>query len=145
MDAAETAGYSCPSWLTYNQPQELGGQVRKGERSSRVVYANTFTKKEQAETGEESEQKIPFLKEYCVFNAEQCDGLPAEFTALELLVHSTPPERLDVADHFVRNTGATIENGGTRLAKRDQPRRDQNAGPADVPDAKATTRQHCTS
>lgn len=110
-DAAESAGYSCPIWLTYNQAQELGGQVRKGERSSRVVYANTFTKKEQTESGEESEQKIPFLKEYCVFNAEQCDGLPAEFSELQP-VHSDPLERLESVDHFVRNTGAAIENGG---------------------------------
>lgn len=113
-DAAQTAGYSCPIWLTYNQAQELGGQVRKGERSSRVVYASTFRKTELTDAGE-LESDIPFLKEYCVFNAEQCDGLPAEYSELQP-VHATPLERLESVEHFVRNTRATIEHGGNQAA-----------------------------
>src|SRR5262245_38709491 len=33
-------GYVTPFWMTYKQSQELGGQVRKGEHGSLVVYAN---------------------------------------------------------------------------------------------------------
>ena len=42
--AAMEKGYSCPLWLTYKQAAELGGQVRKSEKGSLVVYADTFTK-----------------------------------------------------------------------------------------------------
>jgi antirestriction protein ArdC len=42
--AAMEKGYSCPLWLTHKQAAELGGQVRKGEKGSLVVYADTFTK-----------------------------------------------------------------------------------------------------
>jgi antirestriction protein ArdC len=42
--AAIEKGYSCPLWLTYKQASELGGQVRKGEKGSLVVYADKITK-----------------------------------------------------------------------------------------------------
>jgi antirestriction protein ArdC len=42
--AAMEKGYSYPLWLTYKQAAELGGQVRKGEKASLIVYADTFTK-----------------------------------------------------------------------------------------------------
>jgi antirestriction protein ArdC len=35
---AETFGYKSAQWATYNQWQELGAQVRKGERASLVVF-----------------------------------------------------------------------------------------------------------
>ena len=79
--SAMEKGYSCPLWLTYKQAAELGGQVRKGEKGSLVVYANTFTKTGTDEQGAEVETEIPFMKGYTVFNAEQIDGLPAHFYA----------------------------------------------------------------
>ena len=42
--------------------------MKKGERSSPVVYASTFRKTETNDAGEELESEIPFLKEYAVFN-----------------------------------------------------------------------------
>ena len=36
-------GYSAPIWMTYNQAQELGAHVRKGQQGSLVVYANKIT------------------------------------------------------------------------------------------------------
>ncbi len=59
---AVTKGYASPSWLTYRQAQELGGQVRRGETGSLVVYADTLRRREQDETGEDGETVIPFLK-----------------------------------------------------------------------------------
>jgi antirestriction protein ArdC len=109
--AAELSGFSCPFWLTYQQSRELGGFVRKGEHGFPVVYASTFKKAGTAEDGQEVEQEIPFLKEYTVFNAEQCDGLPGHFYQL-----AEPPketiERIAHADQFFTNTKADIRNGG---------------------------------
>ena len=59
-------GYSCPIWLTYKQASELGGQVRKGEKGSLVVYADTMTKTGTDDKGADVEVEIPFMKGYTV-------------------------------------------------------------------------------
>lgn len=71
-------GYPSQSWLTFRQALEAGGNVRKGERGTRVVYADRFTpeaEKERArQTGGEA-RAVPFLKRFTVFNVAQCEGL----------------------------------------------------------------------
>ena len=58
----------------------IGGQVRRGERGSQVVYMGETTKRRQDEsTGEEREEGVRFLKTYTVFNVGQIDGLPEAF------------------------------------------------------------------
>jgi len=111
--AAEARGFGNPYWLTYNQARELGGHVRKGEKSTAVVYASTFTKKEAAADGTTAERRIPFLKTYAVFNAAQCDGLPAHYyqPATVPAVKVDPlPAVLDFAGH----TGADVREAGDR-------------------------------
>ncbi|MEO1990279.1 MAG: ArdC-like ssDNA-binding domain-containing protein [Martelella sp.] len=113
---AEDRGYSSPYWMTYKQAQELGGQVKKGEKSALVVYANTFEKKEEdPETGEERETRIPFMKGYSVFNADQIEGLPEQF---HVAAEPDQPEnqfaRIEAADRFFENLGADIRSGGGR-------------------------------
>lgn len=112
--SATERGYSAPLWLTYKQAQELGGQVRKGEKGALVVFANTITKTEQdAATGEDIEREIPFMKGYTVFNAEQVEGLPAHFYALQ-----DPPltgiKRIEKAECYFGTIGAAIQHGGNR-------------------------------
>jgi antirestriction protein ArdC len=109
--AAEEHGFECPIWLTYQQAQELGGHVKKGEHGSPVVYANTFKKIDKNEQGEDVEQDIPFLKQYTVFNALQCEGLPAHFYALAQ-APNLDIERIPHAEQFVANTKADIRTGG---------------------------------
>ena len=70
-------GFQSSQWMTYRQAQELGGQVRKGEAGSLVVYADRITKTETNERGEDEERSIPFMKGYTVFNVDQIDGLPS--------------------------------------------------------------------
>lgn len=111
--SAEDSGFHCPYWMTFRQAKELGGFVRKGEKGSPVVYANTLKKTETDEDGQEVEAEIPYLKEYTVFNACQVEGLPEHFYAL-----AEPPaetlERIERADQFFAATGAEIRNGGTQ-------------------------------
>jgi antirestriction protein ArdC len=65
-------GYESPNWLTFRQALQLGGNVKKGEKSCPVVFWKPMevTDKESGET-----EKIPFLRLYHVFNAAQCEGL----------------------------------------------------------------------
>ncbi|HEX3983650.1 MAG TPA: zincin-like metallopeptidase domain-containing protein [Acidisoma sp.] len=110
---AIASGYACPTWMTYRQATELGGQVRKGARGALVVYADRIHKTETTDSGEEVERDIPFMKGYTVFNAEQIDGLPPRFTAAPSPV---PPvfERVAAAERFVAATTADIRYGGNR-------------------------------
>ena len=112
--ASVMKGYACPLWLTFKQAQELGGTVCKGEHGELVVYANRITRTETDDKGEEVEREIPFLKGYTVFNAEQCDGLPAHYTAKAEPPALTPMQRCEAADRFFAATGADIRHGGTR-------------------------------
>lgn len=112
--AAMEKGYAAPIWLTFKQAQTLGGMVRKGEQGSLVVYASTFSRTEADEaTGEEHERDIPFLKGYTVFNAEQIDGLPAQYQALAE-PRLDPVQRINHADTFFAATGADIRHGGNQ-------------------------------
>jgi len=111
--SAEDHGFVSPYWLTFKQAQSLGGHVRKGEKGSPVVFASSFEKVETDDQGEDALQKIPFLKQYTVFAADQIDGLPDRYYELK-----QPPnhdiERLEQADAFFRATGADIREGGSR-------------------------------
>lgn len=114
--AALEAGFASPFWLTFKQADALGAHVRKGEKGSLVVYANTYRKTETDEdTGEEFEMDIPYMKAYTVFNADQVEGLPAHYTSAE----PEPPaaseaERNAALDPFFARTGAVIRHGGNR-------------------------------
>jgi antirestriction protein ArdC len=108
-------GYENPLWMTYKQAEALGGHVRKGEHGSLVVYADTFSKTESDDKGEEHERAIPFMKGYTVFNVAQIEGLPDHYT------HPTAPrdhgrnvELIEEAEEFFANTGATFRHGGSR-------------------------------
>jgi antirestriction protein ArdC len=65
-------GYGSSYWLTFNQAKERGGNVRKGEKSSLVVFWKQYETKDK-QTGDPI--KVPVLRYYNVFNAEQIDGI----------------------------------------------------------------------
>jgi antirestriction protein ArdC len=52
---AATKGYASPTWMTYRQAQELGGQVRKGEKSATVVKFGSVEKDVQDSVTGDSE------------------------------------------------------------------------------------------
>jgi antirestriction protein ArdC len=64
--------YESPFWLTFRQALQLGGSVRKGEKSCPVVFWKQTTV-EDKKSGEP--RKIPLLRYYHVFNVAQCDGI----------------------------------------------------------------------
>jgi len=108
---ASTSGFTSPYWLTFRQARKLGAHVRKGEKGTPVVYANTFRKVEEDEDGQEVERDIPFLKGYTVFNADQIEDLPAPYTA-QPEPPAPGPERIARAEDFIAKTGADIRIGG---------------------------------
>jgi antirestriction protein ArdC len=71
------AGYGSQYWLTFNQANQLGGNVRKGEHGTKIVFWKCNTRETESADGEIEERKSAFLRYYTVFNLEQTDGLKA--------------------------------------------------------------------
>ena len=111
--AALEAGYLSPTWMTFKQAKELGAFVRKGERGSQVVYANTITRTEEQDDGTEEERQIPFMKAYTVFNVAQIDGLPEHYHVKPDPIID-PAQRIAHAETFFAATGADIRHGGNQ-------------------------------
>ena len=105
---AGAAGYRAARFLTYKQAMELGGHVRKGERGTKVYFVKQL---EIREDGDASTRLVPMMREYTVFNVDQCDGLPDIVTAGKPMRVRNPDTRDDLADQFLRSTGADIREG----------------------------------
>jgi antirestriction protein ArdC len=110
---ATAQGFGAPIWMTFKQATELNAHVRKGEKGSLVVYANSITRTEQEDSGEETEREIHYMKGYTVFNVEQIEGLPEHYYG-KPEVQTTPVERIGHAEAFFKATGADIRYRGDR-------------------------------
>jgi len=68
--------FSSPYWVTFKQAKQLGGTVRKGERSTPCIFWKFLARDtEDPETHETKTKQIPLVRYYAVFNVEQCDGI----------------------------------------------------------------------
>jgi antirestriction protein ArdC len=108
-------GFAGQSWLTFRQALALGGNVRKSEHGTTVVYADRFTPDEErrrAEREGDEPYAVPFLKRFTVFNTDQCQNLPEALTTAPALV----PEGLILphAEALIAATGADFRIGGGR-------------------------------
>jgi antirestriction protein ArdC len=106
-------GFAAPIWMTFKQAIELKANVRKGEKGSLVVYANSITRTEEDAKGEETEREIHYMKGYTVFNVEQIEGLPEHYYG-KPEVQTTPVERISHAEAFFQATNADIRYRGTQ-------------------------------
>jgi antirestriction protein ArdC len=112
--SAMTQNFAAPIWMTFKQAAELDAHIRKGEKGSLVVYADSITRKETDDkSGDEIDREIPFLKGYTVFNVEQIDGLSETYYA-KAAPSLDPVARIARADNFFAVLGATIRHGGNR-------------------------------
>ena len=106
--AQQNNGYAANTWGTYKQWNNLGAQVRKGERASTVVFYKDGEKLDVDD--DETKSKRYFIATAsCVFNADQVSGYLAPATPL---VDKTLA--LDRADDFVAATYAKIGSTGNR-------------------------------
>src|SRR5437773_4510572 len=111
--AAQAKGYARGEWGTYQQWQERGAQVRKGEKATLVVFwkfANGTADSQDADEHEQaSRSRLLFTRGYSVFNAAQVDGYTAKADA------DTPIEqRIERAEQFFRSINARVTHQGNR-------------------------------
>src|SRR5258708_22068377 len=110
---AQVTGYESGSWGTYQQWQERGAQVRKGEKATTVVFWKfAHDAAESQDDGAETTRggsRLLFTRGYSVFNAAQVDGytpkVDADMPMLERIAH---------ADAFFQAIRANVRHGGNQ-------------------------------
>lgn len=117
--AQAAGGYQSLYWMTYRQAGELGGQVRKGEKGTMVVYYGMAAAQvaPDRKSDDSGATHYRFLKTFTVFNADQIEGLPARYYIKSAPV--TPAaDRIPELESMVAATGAAIRHGGNRASYR---------------------------
>jgi antirestriction protein ArdC len=106
---ARNRGWTKPRFLTFKQALDTGGNVRKGEHGTKVY----FVKQLVVRNGEcEDETRVvPMMREYTVFNVDQCDGLSDSIRAGKPMRVRNPDTRDALADDFLQSTNADIREG----------------------------------
>jgi antirestriction protein ArdC len=111
---ADMCGYASPYWMTYNQAQGLGAQVRKGEKSTIAIFYKSYTKEAEApDTGERSDEARRVLKAYPVFNADQVEGLPERFHSAASFDLVEPAGREAELDAFFAGIPVDLRHQGS--------------------------------
>lgn len=90
-------GYSSPYWLTFNQAKQKGGNVKKREKGTLIVFWKTFSVSETNEKSETKNKDIPFLRTSYIFNVQQCENLKVEEEPKIDLVDHNPIESCENA------------------------------------------------
>ena len=88
-----SADYQSPFWITFKQTLALGGHVKRGEKSTPVIYYKILEKRDEAGNIDACERtagpdRVPFVRWTNVFNLDQTEGIPGA------LSDQREPERL---------------------------------------------------
>jgi len=121
MSVAERRGYADERWGTYRQVRDLDGQVRKGEKGTRILYWHFEDRRVAKDSSgrpvlddkgkpvyETRALQSPRVYTYSVFNAEQCEGLPKREGRAAAAAWDGHRE----ADRVLERSGARIEHSG---------------------------------
>jgi antirestriction protein ArdC len=107
---AYAKGYNSSYWLTFNQTKQRGGTVKKGEKSTMVVFWKLYDTKDR-KTGEDT--TVPVLRYYNAFNVSQCEGIKAPDAVPYEPIDFTPIETAEAIRAGYVGT-PTIEHGGSQ-------------------------------
>jgi len=102
-------GYTSPVFATFQKWKEVGAKIKKGATSHEVVFFKTLFKTQLDQKGEEEQIKIPLLKTYRVFNADQVEGWQGNWLT-EGEEQTQDWNDVELADLIVENSGAEIDH-----------------------------------
>jgi antirestriction protein ArdC len=113
---AAAFGYESSIWATYNQWQERGCQVRKGEKSAMIVFWKSIAVSSKGDDGEDNDETRLIAKAYFVFNAAQVDGFDeSKITKAPQSVEDlSEDQRIASAESFFAGTGSVVRHGGNK-------------------------------
>lgn len=98
-------GFKYNEWLTFNQVNKQGAQIKKGAKSKGVFFW-TIKKTEEEEDGKKQIKEKPIFKAYRVFNVEQTTLAPSGPVPVEF--------QENTIDALVNKLGATISHFGNQ-------------------------------
>ncbi len=98
------SGFKSPWWLTARQCNNMGGKIRKGEKSTPVIYWN-FKERDDG-------SKSAFLRYYPVFNSSQCEGIEVPVVESNTIINDPIDACEDIVSTYLQKPA--IEYGGTR-------------------------------
>lgn len=122
-------GYTDNRWVTFNQAKELGASVKKGEKSSPILFytlydKNTkkeYTRKTTADMTDEERKKYedenvrPVVRYSQVFNAQQCANFPERAATSLMSDEERQKHSNDVIERIIANSEAPVlYDGGDR-------------------------------
>lgn len=105
-------GYSSNVWATFKQVSEKGGKVKKGEKSTMVIFWKILeyqSKLLKDKKGNPKMEKLPLLRYYNVFNLDQTEGIKIKEEEYKIQLN-------DDAEQIIANYKKQIEmrSGGNR-------------------------------
>lgn len=112
--AAQIArGYPKRTWLSFRQALQLGGNVRKGEKATPVIFYGQARSRNDTEAtataGQAAtERTYRFLKLFHVFNVDQIDDLPGHVGVETVCA----PRKPSFVEEWLFRAGATVRLGG---------------------------------
>ena len=102
-------------WASFKQWTELGGHIRKGEKSSFVTFWKVQEIEEIKEDGTKEIKQIPLLRYYNVFHISQVEGV--EPLEMETLNTTEPIETAEkVFKDYVTREGIRVEQTASNKA-----------------------------
>lgn len=102
-------------YATFKQWQELGGHVRKGEKSEIVVFWKMLPVEEENKEGEKVKKTIPLLRYYNVFHVSQVEGI--EPLPKEELKEIEPIEEVEkILTDYITREGIKLEHTASNEA-----------------------------
>lgn len=104
---ADARGYASRYWMTYAQAAALGGQVRRGERSTPAIFFKPGATRPADPGPDDAGPPAPrlVLRSYALFNADQVDGLPAQFRTAAPALAPWPHRLPEIGAFFARLPG----------------------------------------
>lgn len=107
----QSRSFSSNQWATFKQWRNMDATVRKGEKASRIIFYKTLIKEEDNKPGNDT-VKIPMLKVYNVFNADQVENYSHEPESKSRPIDKV--EHIQIVDQFCQDTGAKIDHNGNQ-------------------------------
>lgn len=93
------SGFSSPHWYSFKQANELGGNIKQGEKGLPIVYFN-FLERANEKTGETS--NIPFARYSLVFNFDQIENLPESISGrIQAKEHISNDAKISQCDNLI--------------------------------------------
>jgi antirestriction protein ArdC len=99
--------FASPYWVTYKQARSLGGNIKRGERGTPIIFWKVY--EDEKDNGDIDKRFV--LRRFTVFNAEQSEGI-----YIPKLEEPTPFDALEDCEKVVvgYEDRPSIEHGGGR-------------------------------